>query len=485
MSPRSIAQLTAFMLSGTLQSPSPVPSEPPAMTHALSLERAASLVPVPHDAACSSIPIPATHKTHFEALLPAWQTTGLCTSKFKTMRRRAMQCGFCRSDEHLEEDCEEAEKYIHSGKCRHDVLRKIVLPSGARVPRNVNGGSLRDRLEEHYRLKETRVSIAEIARPQRPAFQNASEAASPATRTMTTITEATTLPRCDAPTQLCLPAQLFSSRRESGPYEATKLASLHRCKRNGESCLVSRPPGIHRMVAEDSCDLPEMISLGNRLSTTQGVQAKVVCVASHVIAPVTETHGSTPSSKITQKAIEPPNDYQTTTIFSDPEPFVIPASINSPSIPDISSAHSSIFNSPSIPPSLSFPSSIFVSVPEFSSDRHSVPINFPKFPCISVSIPDPECLHHSHINPHTPTSSAYITSTFPILPVTVSPSTVPRAPHQKTPNTARKKSAEKYVEEEAEVARLVADHVHERAKSPTHYYYKPGSAQRSDPEYWE
>ncbi|KAH9162063.1 hypothetical protein EDB89DRAFT_2080046 [Lactarius sanguifluus] len=69
--------------------------------------------------------------------------------------------------------------------------------------------------------------------------------------------------------------------------------------------------------------------------------------------------------------------------------------------------------------------------------------------------------------------------------VTVSPSTVPRAPHQKTPNTARRKSAEEYAEEEVEVARLVADHVHERAKSPTHYYYEPGSAQRSDPEYWE
>ncbi|KAH9166234.1 hypothetical protein EDB89DRAFT_2076003 [Lactarius sanguifluus] len=65
--------------------------------------------------------------------------------------------------------------------------------------------------------------------------------------------------------------------------------------------------------------------------------------------------------------------------------------------------------------------------------------------------------------------------------VTVSPSTVPRAPHGKTPNTARRKSAE----EEEEIARLVADHIHERAKSPTQYYYEPGSAQRSDPEYWE
>ncbi|KAH9177497.1 hypothetical protein EDB89DRAFT_2064480 [Lactarius sanguifluus] len=69
--------------------------------------------------------------------------------------------------------------------------------------------------------------------------------------------------------------------------------------------------------------------------------------------------------------------------------------------------------------------------------------------------------------------------------VTVSPSTVPRTPHGKTPNTARRKSASEYAEEEAEVVRIVAAHAQERAKSPTQYYYEPGSAQRSDPEYWE
>ncbi|KAH9073361.1 hypothetical protein EDB83DRAFT_2312720 [Lactarius deliciosus] len=70
--------------------------------------------------------------------------------------------------------------------------------------------------------------------------------------------------------------------------------------------------------------------------------------------------------------------------------------------------------------------------------------------------------------------------------VTVSPQTDPRAPYAKTPNTIRRRNTEDDAEEEAAIAKLVAEHAQTRAKSPTPYY-KPGSAQRilQPQEYWE
>ncbi|KAH9007753.1 hypothetical protein EDB84DRAFT_1600407 [Lactarius hengduanensis] len=95
------------------------------------------------------------------------------------VRSQAMRCRFCRSITHLEEDCEEADMYIHAGKCRRDVVGKIVLPSGARIPHNIIGGTLQDRLEEYYRPKVAQVSVPGIA-TRRQVSATATEAHGPA-----------------------------------------------------------------------------------------------------------------------------------------------------------------------------------------------------------------------------------------------------------------------------------------------------------------
>ncbi|KAH9159725.1 hypothetical protein EDB89DRAFT_2083117 [Lactarius sanguifluus] len=73
-----------------------------------------------------------------------------------------------------------------------------------------------------------------------------------------------------------------------------------------------------------------------------------------------------------------------------------------------------------------------------------------------------------------------------ITNVTVCPATDPPTPRWKTPNTAVKRSRAELAEEEAAVARLVAENVAQdpyRAKSPT-TYYRPLSAQEPQ-KYWE
>ncbi|KAH9040862.1 hypothetical protein EDB83DRAFT_2642659 [Lactarius deliciosus] len=50
------------------------------------------------------------------------------------------------------------------------------------------------------------------------------------------------------------------------------------------------------------------------------------------------------------------------------------------------------------------------------------------------------------------------------LCVTVSPQTAPRTPYGRTPNTIRRRTAEDDADEQAEIARLVADHAQDRAK---------------------
>ncbi|KAH9060403.1 hypothetical protein EDB83DRAFT_2520408 [Lactarius deliciosus] len=103
--------------------------------------------------------------SRFEALLSTYAAEG-------TVRSQEKRCGFCRSADHLEEDCEEANKYICTGMCRHNVFGKLVLPSGALIPRNVKGGTLRDRLEEYYRQdyrpKAAQASVSEIATRRQP-----------------------------------------------------------------------------------------------------------------------------------------------------------------------------------------------------------------------------------------------------------------------------------------------------------------------------
>jgi hypothetical protein len=60
-------------------------------------------------------------------------------------------CNFCNVAGHFIRDCEEVNKDIKAGKCKRDVNWRVVLPSGAMLPRGIPGACIREQIEEWHR----------------------------------------------------------------------------------------------------------------------------------------------------------------------------------------------------------------------------------------------------------------------------------------------------------------------------------------------
>jgi Protein of unknown function (DUF4100)/Aspartyl protease len=60
-------------------------------------------------------------------------------------------CNFCGVPGHFIRECEIVEEAIRFGKCKRNHEGKVVLPSGAMVPRSITGTWLRDRVDEWHR----------------------------------------------------------------------------------------------------------------------------------------------------------------------------------------------------------------------------------------------------------------------------------------------------------------------------------------------
>lgn len=61
------------------------------------------------------------------------------------------KCHFCGEPGHFMRECEVVGEYIRNGKCKRNHENKLVLPSGASIPRNITGTWLRDRFNEYHR----------------------------------------------------------------------------------------------------------------------------------------------------------------------------------------------------------------------------------------------------------------------------------------------------------------------------------------------
>jgi hypothetical protein len=60
-------------------------------------------------------------------------------------------CNFCGETGHYIRECEAVTEFIKAGKCKRGADSKVILPSGAMVPRDIPGTWLRDRIEEWHR----------------------------------------------------------------------------------------------------------------------------------------------------------------------------------------------------------------------------------------------------------------------------------------------------------------------------------------------
>ena len=60
-------------------------------------------------------------------------------------------CRFCNVTGHFIQDCEVVQEEIKAGKCKQDQDRRVILATGALIPRNTPGSCIHDKLDEWHR----------------------------------------------------------------------------------------------------------------------------------------------------------------------------------------------------------------------------------------------------------------------------------------------------------------------------------------------
>ncbi|KAH9009599.1 hypothetical protein EDB84DRAFT_1571118 [Lactarius hengduanensis] len=185
--------------------------------------------PAPPDSAAATLDALAdaiaTLKRGLEAILNAQKSAEKCAPEPEAARSQVERCKFCSSAAHLEEDCEEADKYILAGMCKRNVFGKLTLPSGAEVPRRIKGKGLCKRFEEYHRqFPGQRAALGyleDLARPRRPALQDATVATPSAMGAMSPGIEATASATLEAFRQPRAPERMLYDPRAVGNQQRT------------------------------------------------------------------------------------------------------------------------------------------------------------------------------------------------------------------------------------------------------------------------
>ena len=72
-------------------------------------------------------------------------------------------CNFCRSTDHFIRDCDIVVEYTKASKYKHSsASSKVVLPSGAEVPRGIPGTWLRDHVDEWHCQNPGQMGAAQM-----------------------------------------------------------------------------------------------------------------------------------------------------------------------------------------------------------------------------------------------------------------------------------------------------------------------------------
>jgi hypothetical protein len=70
---------------------------------------------------------------------------------------RQTDCNFC-SKGHYIHDCDLVNNYAHAGKCKCNNEGKVVLPTGAFIPRDIPGTLLQERFDEWHRRNPNQLA---------------------------------------------------------------------------------------------------------------------------------------------------------------------------------------------------------------------------------------------------------------------------------------------------------------------------------------
>jgi hypothetical protein len=71
-------------------------------------------------------------------------------------------CNFCDEPGHFARECLIALEYINAGKCRRDQMGKIILSTGAWIPRDLPGKCFKDRIDEWHRRNPGQIATGQL-----------------------------------------------------------------------------------------------------------------------------------------------------------------------------------------------------------------------------------------------------------------------------------------------------------------------------------
>lgn len=100
-------------------------------------------------------------KTIIEAFKTA-QSPSRSNDSPSTSGIREVKCNFCGKDHYIR-NCELVEEYRLAGKLKRNIEGKVVLPTGAFIPRDIPGNLLKERIDEWHRRNPNQLAAATLS----------------------------------------------------------------------------------------------------------------------------------------------------------------------------------------------------------------------------------------------------------------------------------------------------------------------------------
>jgi len=111
----------------------------------------------------ASFPIDAWAQALAKALMPTGSAPPRYPPQSAPRREGTNACNFCSATGHYIRECGVVQEYVDAGKIRRDAEGKVILSSGAFVPRSIPGQWLRDRVDEWHRQNPGQLARAQLS----------------------------------------------------------------------------------------------------------------------------------------------------------------------------------------------------------------------------------------------------------------------------------------------------------------------------------
>jgi hypothetical protein len=173
-------------------------------------------------------------------------------------RERNTDCNFC-GEGHFIRECPVVNDYVRAGKCKRNHEGKIVLPSGAFIPRDIPGTLLRERFDEwHHRNPNQLAAASLIHTIDRRLLYPPAPVAS-------TISSSQAYQLSATDRIVALEAELFNLRARKSAYvpvartraQKARESRVEDDEEDAEAVKAARQSRIEEVVEEDGPTLPE------------------------------------------------------------------------------------------------------------------------------------------------------------------------------------------------------------------------------------